>query len=27
VERKLRNEETFEKIRDYLNDIESLLAW
>ena len=27
VERKLRNEETFEKIRDYLNDSESLLAW
>ena len=27
TERKLRNEETFGKIRDYLNDIESLLAW
>jgi predicted Ser/Thr protein kinase len=26
-ERILRNEETFAKIRDYLNDIESLLAW
>ena len=27
ADRKLRNEDTFEKIRDYLNDIESLLAW
>jgi hypothetical protein len=27
VERKLRNPDTFEKIRDYLNDIEPLLAW
>jgi len=27
AERKLRNEDTFEKIRDYLNDIDSLLAW
>jgi aminoglycoside phosphotransferase (APT) family kinase protein len=27
AERKLRNEDTFEKIRDYLNDIESLLTW
>jgi predicted Ser/Thr protein kinase len=26
-ERILRNEDTFAKIRDYLNDIESLLAW
>jgi predicted Ser/Thr protein kinase len=27
TERNLRNDETFQKIRDYLNDIESLLAW
>ena len=26
-ERTLRNEDTFAKIRDYLNDIESLLSW
>ena len=26
-DRTLRNEDTFAKIRDYLNDIESLLAW
>lgn len=26
-ERSLRNEDTFTKIRDYLNDIESLLTW
>jgi hypothetical protein len=26
-DRSLRNEDTFAKIRDYLNDVESLLSW